>query len=296
MAMEVASISGHPGPLVRRRELGAALRQHRIAAGLSLREVADRLLLSQSKLSRLETARRSISARDVRDLLDLYRVADPEIRDRLMKLVEESRESAWWDRYDYDVDPGYARLIGLEGAAATIRDYQIGAVPGLLQTSEYTAAVLSAWIEDPNVIRSAVDLRQARSQHLNANVELEFLVDESVVRRSIGGRETMLGQLRKLITVSAEPSTRFQIVPFSVGAHQGLVGGFIVLHFPDSNSAGASARMSDIVYHEGVVGAGTYLEQPDEVAGYREAFRRLQSQALTERATTLFMEQLIRDL
>ena len=108
--------------------------------------------------------------------------------------------------------------------------------------------------------------------------------------------QTASAKLRKLVTVSADPSIRFQIVPFSAGAHQGLVGGFIVLHFPDPHSAGASASMSDIVYHEGVVGAGTYLEQPDEVAGYREAFRRLQRQALTEHATIAFMEELIRDL
>jgi transcriptional regulator with XRE-family HTH domain len=293
---EVAAISGHPGPMVRRRELGAALRRHRIEAGLSLREVADRLLLSQSKLSRLENAQRSISARDVRDLLNLYRVTDPEIRDRLMRLVEESRESPWWEQYDLDIDPGYARLIGLEGAAATVHDYQIGAVPGLLQTPEYTAAVLSAWNDDPNFISNAVELRQARSQHLNPDVTLEFVVDESVLRRSVGGQEVMRNQLRKLISVSAETSVVFQMLPFSVGAHQGLVGGFIVLQFTDPISAGAPVRMSDIVYHEGVVGAGTYLEQHDEVAGYIEAFHRLREQALTEHATIAFMEELLREL
>ena len=88
-------MSGNPGPLVRRRQLGAALRRHRVDAGLSLTEVAGALLLSASKISRIETAQRNISARDVRDLLDLYRVTDPEVRGELMKLVEESRERAW---------------------------------------------------------------------------------------------------------------------------------------------------------------------------------------------------------
>ena len=253
--------------------------------------MARKLLLSPSKISRIETAQRNISARDVRDLLDLYRVTDPADRDELMRLVEESRQSAWWTQYD--LDPSYQRLIGLEGAATTICDYQIGVVPGLLQTPEYGTAVMDAWFDDPQVVKKAVDVRLARQQSLGENTALKFVVDESVLRRPMGGRDTMRGQIRRLIELSTEPRIEFQVVPFEAGSHQGVVGGFIILQF-SAATAGPAAGMSDIVYHEGIV-AGSFLEQPDEVTAYLEAFRGLQSKALTGPATRSFLETLLRD-
>ncbi|WP_436532147.1 helix-turn-helix domain-containing protein [Actinoplanes sp. HUAS TT8] len=290
---EVTIITGQPGPLVSRRQLGVALRQLRVESGLSLGEVAKRLLLSPSKISRIENAQRNISARDVRDLLDLYRVTDPAVRDELMRLVEESRESPWWAQFS--LDQGYERLIGLEAAAETISDYQIGAVPGLLQTADYSAAVIGAWIADPEVIRTKVEVRMARQRLIGKSTKLKFVVDESAVRRSVGGRDVMRDQIRKLIEVSAGSHIEFQIIPFSAGAHQGLVGGFIVLQFPNSISAGPAASMSDIVYHEGVVGAGTYVEQFEEVKAYLDAFTELQGKALTPSASISFLETLLRE-
>ena len=210
-----------------------------------------------------------------------------------MRLVEESRESAWWAHYD--LDPGYERLIGLEGAATTICDYQMGAVPGLLQTPEYAGALNSAWTDDPAILKEVVELRVARQRLLNGNTTLNFVVDESVLRRSIGGREIMRDQIRRLLELSAGSRVVFQVLPFSVGAHRGLVSGFIVLQFSNAISTGSAVSMSDIVYHEGVVGAGWYLEQPDEVARHLEAFHDLQRKALTVHQTTSFLEGLLRD-
>lgn len=287
-------MSGNPGPLVRRRQLGAALRRHRVDAGLSLTEVAGALLLSASKISRIETAQRNISARDVRDLLDLYRVTDPEVRGELMKLVEESRERAWWK--EYDLDPGYERLIGLEGAASVISDYQIGAVPGLLQTPEYATAVATFWSDNPAAVKSSVEVRMARQRSLSRKTALNFVVDEGALRRPIGGPDVMREQIQKLIKVSAEPRIVFQAIPLSVGLHHGLVSGFIVLQFPEPSSVDPAAAVSDIVYHEGVVGAGWYLEQPADVEGYLNAFKGLQQKALTPHATKSFLEEILQDL
>lgn len=290
----MAIISSHPGPLARRRQLGAALRQYRLESGLSLAEVASKLLQSPSKISRLETAQRSISARDVRDLLDIYRVTDPAARNQLMKLVEESRESAWWA--PYNLDPSYSKMIGLEGASATISIYQLGPIPGLLQTPEYASAMVSAWTDNPRIIKEAADVRIARQQHLNPTTALNFVIDESALYRSIGGREVLHDQIRKLIKSSANPRVNLQIFPFSAGAHQGLVGGFTILQFSDSKGgATPTGTLPDIVYHEGVIGSGTYLEQPDIVEGYLQAFRRMQEKSLSRHATTTFLQSLLRD-
>jgi transcriptional regulator with XRE-family HTH domain len=290
----VAIIHGHPGPLVRRRQLGAALRRHRIDAGLSLAQVADQLLLSPSKISRIETAQRSISARDVRDLMNLYRVTDPEARGELMKLVEESRETAWWAQYD--IGPGYERLIGLEGAAATICDYQLGTVPGLLQTPEYAQAVVGAWTDDPDVIRNSVEVRLARQQNLSEHTLLKIVVDESAIRRSVGDRRIMRDQIRRLIEMSGRAELEFRVVPFSAGAHKGLIAGFVILQFSQSVSADSTAGVADIVYHEDVVGEGAYIEQPAEVHEYLQVFLELQQIALDAQATISFLEDTLRDI
>lgn len=292
--MEVAIIPGNPGPLVRRRQLGAALRKHRTDAGLSLVEVAKKLLLSPSKISRIESAQRNISARDVRDLMDLYRITDPATRSELMRLVEESRESAWWAQYN--LEPAYERLIGLEGASATISDYQIAAVPGLLQTPGYAAATSRAWFDDLDVIANAVDVRMARQQRLTKSTALKFVVDESALRRPVGGRAIMRDQVRKLIEASGESRIEFQVIPFSAGAHKGAVSGFTVLQFSKLVAAGSAARMSDIVYLESVVGAGAYIEQPEEINGYLDAFLGLQKKALDKHATISFLEALLTDM
>ncbi len=289
-----AIIPGDPGPLVRRRQLGAALRRHRLDTGMSVRDVADRLLLSSSKISRIESAQRNISARDVRDLMDLYNITDPGIRNALMRLVEESRESAWWAQYD--LDAGYERLIGLEGAAAIVFDFQIAIVPGLLQTAAYATAMTRAWSDDPGFIKNAVDVRMARQRILTQGATFEFVIDEAALRRSVGGRETMRDQIRHLIELNTGSKVLVQVIPFSVGAHQGLAGGFIALQFSKTETTGSAAGMSDIVYREGVVGAGAYLEQPDEVAGHLQAFRGLQHVALTPQATNSLMEQVLQDL
>ena len=270
------------------------MRKLRIDAGLSLVEVANKLLLSPSKISRIESAQRNISARDVRDLMDLYRITDPGIRDELMRLVEESRESAWWAQYD--LLPAYERLIGLEGAAATICDYQIATIPGLLQTPEYAAAVSAVWTDDPDRVKAAVDVRLVRQELLVKGTALKVVVDESALRRSVGSREIMRDQIRKLIEVSGGSQIDFRVNPFSVGAHKGAVSGFVILQFPKSVAASSAARMADIVYLEGVVGAGAYIEQPEEVNEYLDIFLGLQEKALDRHATISFMEALLRDV
>ncbi|KUL21762.1 helix-turn-helix domain-containing protein [Actinoplanes awajinensis] len=279
-------IPAHPAPLVSRRQLGAALRQHRADADLSLKEVADRLLCSPSKISRIESAQRNISARDVRDLMAIYRITDPDVQARLTRLAEQSREALWWA--PYNLDPAYARLIGLEGSATAIYEYQLGVVPGLLQTLEYTASIVSAWTDDPDAVRQASEVRQKRQESIGRDTELAFVIDESVFHRSLG-ETTMHGQIRRLIELSESPRITFQVLPFSAGTHQGVVSGFEILRFADPAAADVVAGMSDVVYLEGVV-RPSYLDQADEVEGYLRSFTSLQTKALDRQDTLSFLK------
>src|SRR5215469_3341302 len=126
-------------PTIRRRELGLLLRELRMRSGLTIDDVAERLLCSPSKISRIETAQRALSLRDVRDMCDLYGVNDQTERDRLMALSRESRQRAWWEDYDLP----YSTYLGLEAEATLINDFKCGVVPSLLQTEDYARAVIS---------------------------------------------------------------------------------------------------------------------------------------------------------
>ncbi|GDY76102.1 hypothetical protein SAV31267_055870 [Streptomyces avermitilis] len=133
-------MASNVNPTVRRRRLGQELRRLRELKGMTAEEVAERLLVSQSKISRLENGRRSISQRDVRDLCGVYEVEDHRIVDSLMQMAKDSRQQGWWHSFG---DIPYSVYIGLETDAASLRVYDPQVVPGLLQTRPYAEALIA---------------------------------------------------------------------------------------------------------------------------------------------------------
>src|SRR5688572_19212865 len=135
-----AAVNSGANPTVRRRELGTLLRRYRVEAGLTVKDVSDRLLVSAAKISRIETGHRGgASQRDVRDLCALYGVEDG-VREHLMALAREGRQQGWWQEFDLPTPA----LIGLETSAATITEFQTTTIPGLLQTPQYAESVARA--------------------------------------------------------------------------------------------------------------------------------------------------------
>ncbi|MEV6553210.1 helix-turn-helix transcriptional regulator, partial [Streptomyces sp. NPDC051597] len=108
-------------PTIRRRRLGAELRRLRQASGLKSTEVAERLMVSQPKISHLENGRRAVSPRDVRDLCALYGVRDQQVIDALVEMASESGRPGWWHAYGAIPQSAY---IGLETDAASIHTYE----------------------------------------------------------------------------------------------------------------------------------------------------------------------------
>lgn len=166
-------------PTVRQRQLGMRLRALRAASGMTVEEVAEKLLCSATKISRLETGARRPSLRDVRDLCGLYEVGEPSSTE-LMNLARGAREPGWWTQYDdLSLDP----LIGLEQAATAITCYSMYYVPALLQTADYTKAIIKAIAAkmDPDMLRQRVEARLRRQQRLDD-------ADRPLCRPSLGPR------------------------------------------------------------------------------------------------------------
>ncbi|MEU7552665.1 helix-turn-helix transcriptional regulator [Streptomyces sp. NPDC044571] len=277
--------NGHP--TVRRRRLGAELRLLRKAAGMTSMQVARHLLVSQSKISLIETGRRSINPRDVRDLCRLYGVADQEVVDSLMRMAKESGRQGWWVSCG---DVPYGVYIGLETGAASIHTYEPLVIPGLLQTRAYAAVVTAETVPRITDEQAAVNLevrlrRQHRAHHPARPFRLWAILDESVLHRTVGDHDVMREQLEHLNTLGAQPHITVQVLPHTAGAHPGVLGQFSILGFPDDDAG--------VVYLERFT-SDLYLEKYIDRHPSHIMYDHLQAQALNPDDTRHFINDIIK--
>jgi hypothetical protein len=118
-------------------------------------------------------------------------------------------------------------------------------------------------------IERRVDLRMRRQKILERPeaVQLWAVIDEAVLRRPVGSRSTMRGQIQALIDATQRQSVHLQVLPFQVGGHSAAGGAFSILRFPDQ-------ELPDIVYVEQLSSA-LYLDKRDDVELYVDAMERL---------------------
>lgn len=261
-------------PTVRRRELGALLRSLRNGRGLTVEQVAGELLCSPSKVSRMETGQRGATARDIRDLCELYGVTDPSVRDQMTRLAAEGKQPGWWQSYELD----FATYVGLEAAATAISCYMSSVIPGILQTPEYARAMHEGGFQDysDSRIEEHVEVRMRRQARLTGErpLRLEVVLDEAVLHRAVGGPAVMAAQLDHLVEVSKLRQIEIQVIPFDNGAHPAMESNFNILVF-DSDAP-------DVVYVEGLIGQ-LYLDRHQDLKRYWQVFERLRNIALSPR-------------
>jgi transcriptional regulator with XRE-family HTH domain len=282
-------VASNVNPTVRRRRLGQELRKLREQKNMTAEQVADRLLVSQSKISRLENGRRSISQRDVRDLCGVYEVEDHRIVDSLMQMAKDSRQQGWWHAFG---DIPYSVYIGLETDAASIRVYESQVLPGLLQTRGYAEALITGAMPETSTtdIEKRVQVRlrrQERIQTADAPLRLWAVLDEAALRRVVGNRQLMIEQLEKLVEWSQLPHVTVQVMPFEAGAHPGVTGQYAILEFPDAGD-------SSVVYIEGVT-SDLYLEKAQDVQRYSVMYEHLRAQALNADQTRQFISDVAKE-
>jgi len=282
-------VASNVNPTVRRRRLGQELRRLRELKGMTAEEVAERLLVSQSKISRLENGRRSISQRDVRDLCGVYEVEDHRIVDSLMQMAKDSRQQGWWHSFG---DIPYSVYIGLETDAASLRVYDPQVVPGLLQTRQYAEALIAGALPETAAtdVEKRVQVRLRRQERITAPenpLRLWTVMDEAAVRRVVGNRSLMRDQLEYLVEQSQLPHVTVQVIPFDMGAHPGLNGQYAILEFPD-------AADSSVVYIEGVT-SDLYLEKANDVQKYSVMYEHLRAQALNADQSRQFIADIAKE-
>ncbi|WP_243790230.1 helix-turn-helix transcriptional regulator [Saccharopolyspora gloriosae] len=265
---------------VRARGLGAEIRELRKAAGLRLEHLAQRCGWSRATLGRIESGERVPSEAELTALLDTLAVSGSE-RVRLFELVHAATEARWWEAGYAGMPSALTALIDFERLATRITDMALALVPGLLQTPDYTRAVLSAGGVRDADLESRVALRLGRQGVLTREepAQLHAYLDESVVHRPVGGHRVMADQLRHLVRMGRRPNVSVRVIPFSAGAYAELNGSQLILEF---------ARQRPVVHLE-QRRRGAFLEVPADTAPFLETAARLPSVALDQAESALLI-------
>lgn len=286
-------VAGSTGPAVQRRRLRAELRRVRLEAGLTQDQVAEAMDWSLSKVIRIENGSVSISTNDLKAILQYYKITDSERVEDLIAIGRVARERSWWSEYRDIASRQLLQLIEYEAAALISRNFQLSAVPGLLQSEDYARSALKK--NNPDRTREEVDklvgIRMRRQELIDRAdpPRLFFVLDEAVVRRQVGGPAVMRGQLRRLIDASAKPNVTVEVVPFSAGIHPGTLGPFVIHEFPDDAD-------DDTLYLENQQGEFINRDDPDEILAYRERFEQLRKSSLGPEGTERFLAKLLDEL
>ncbi|HEV2370955.1 MAG TPA: helix-turn-helix transcriptional regulator [Streptosporangiaceae bacterium] len=255
----------------------AELKRLRETSGLSQDAAAERLDWHATKLMRIETGRTSPHPNDVRLMLETYGITDRDQVAALAKLARDARQRGWWYSYREVLLNRYDFFIGLESEAASIRDFELAMVPGLLQTEGYARAVIGGTSREfgPEEVERLVEVRMTRQRTLEKDdrPQLWAILDESVIRRAVGGPVVMREQLEHLIKVSEDARSTVQVVPYRAGPHAGLAGPFIILGFDQLTEP-------DIAYLE-TVGGNLYVDKPEDTRLYATAFDHMRAAAIS---------------
>lgn len=279
-------------PTVLRMVLGRRLQDLREQAGISLEQAGRALDVTHATIRRMEKAEVGLKLPYVEKLLTTYGVTSTEEIGGFLALAREANRPGWWHSFRDVLPDWFSAFVSLEGEAAVIRAYEPHYVPGLLQTPGYARATLRAGLPHaaPEEIDRLVTLRIERQSLVRREKAplLWFVMDETVLRRPIGGRKVMREQVDALIEVAELPNVRLQIMPFAAGPHPAMYGPFHIFRFQ-------LQEIPDIAYVESLVG-GVYFDERDDVSAFLEALDRMCAQAAPAQSTKAILDGMRKEI
>ncbi|AEW94288.1 MULTISPECIES: helix-turn-helix domain-containing protein [Streptomycetaceae] len=279
-------------PTIRQRRLARRLRELRTAAGLTYADVSEVLGSDRSKIGRIENAQSGIRLPDLRALLDAYGVTDPAQRHEIEVLARESKQKGWWSRYSHAVDSAYAAYVAVESDAGELYNVETHLVPGLLQTPEYTKALIELQVPDATAehVETQITVRSERRKVLTREnpLQLWVIISESVLHHRVGSRGVMKAQLESLAEDSRLPNVQLQVLPREDPMNACLFGPFVIMSFP-------TASETDVVYTDSSTST-VYYEDPADVDVYTTLFRRLNMAATNVNKSRALILDAIREM
>lgn len=262
---------GAPIATPRVRALSAALKQIRTDKGVGQRELARMLGIQHANISFWESGKRIPDVTDVAAILAKLDVTGPE-RERILDLARHATEPNWLTAGVPGMSPGLAGVLDCERTASTITDWSPLVLPGLLHTSDYARALLSAGLP-VNEAEPRVMMRMARRDVLirSQPANMIALIHERALDEVMGSPTVQVDQLRHVLTMAERPNVTIQVVQSGQGWHPGMAGPFILFDFPGSPS------IVHIEHHR----SSAFLYDEADVQDYKAAAEAIRSVAMS---------------
>jgi transcriptional regulator with XRE-family HTH domain len=254
-------------------------------AGRTHREVAAHLDCSQGKISQIELGRVPVRTSDVRLMAEFYGATNDQVGG-LIDLAQDSKQRGWWQEFPSTAQrPGFETYLGLETSAKAVSCFGGAPMPELLQTVDYTKAVLACDQNDLDTagIHERLTVTTTRQQRMLGDNPLELwaVLDESALRRVVGGPMVMRGQLEHLVLMAYRRNVTIQVLPFGTGGHPLMGDRITVFSFPDD--------ADPQVVHLGDSANSRLLDKIADTRPYLGAFERVCAAALGPRESSAFI-------
>ncbi|GGM43442.1 transcriptional regulator [Longimycelium tulufanense] len=246
----------------RARALGAQLRQARKEAGLTMRELAEKLKLqSHAPIGHWESGARPPKVEDVATYLAAVGVSGSR-REEILALARRPDGPQWVSVGMPAQREQLAALCEFERTATHITEVTPLLVPGLLQTADYARAIMARSGKSPAEVETRVAIRLGRRSVLERD-SLRFIamVGEAALRTVVGGVHAMTEQLRFLLKAATWPSVGIRVIPLEADWYPAMEGAFTIFRFSDSDP---------IVCLENRI-SGMFLHRPEDVDAYEAA-------------------------
>lgn len=287
-------MSAPASPVVASWELALRLKRRREQLGVEVRTITETLGFTRNYWSAVENERKILSLESLTRIIELFEFDDEE-KEELLALRAAAKERGWWTRYSALFDNEIQRLYGLEQGARGIRDYENLLIPGLLQTADYTRAIML-----PDVTMRPVEVdqrvearlrRQARLLDENDPFTFTAVLSEASLRQQIGGPRVLRDQLRHLATLIKQHPDKLDIrvIPFTATAC-GLFGGATVVLIDFDNP-----QLPTLAWQETVTTWGI-IDDPTQVRNLTTTYEDAYRLALDTRATLKMIHQYIKEL
>jgi len=225
-----------------RERLGLQLRQRRVLAGLSGPELARAIGITQSKLSRTETAKFRPDLEVVRRWLDATGTGGDD-RDRILALAEEAATqiAEYRTLFRRTLLTKQRSLLAQQDEAGRIRHFQPFQIPGPMQTPRYARlAMLSTQLQQAGV-EEAVAARMERGRRLRAPGAPWFhaIVTEPALRYRFWGAsdQDQADCWRNILEFCQVPTAVVQVIPDGAAYHQPPMCAFVITEFRDPAAA-----------------------------------------------------------
>ncbi|OIJ89537.1 helix-turn-helix domain-containing protein [Streptomyces colonosanans] len=253
---------------------GRQLKRLRTAAGMTRAELGSRTGYSESTIAAFEQGRRIPSAEFIAradEVLGAHGV--------LLELVEEVERAQY--------PPFFRDAAKLEKEAVALHVFAVQGVPGLLQTEDYARAVFTMWRPalDEETIKQRVAARLARQKIFMQKPmpTISFVMEEAVLRKRLGGRAVMRGQLEQVLLVGHRRNAEIQVMPDDREEHAALFGRFTLIE---------TSQGRRIAYVDAYMSSRLYTDR-QTVREMEERYGVLRAQALTPRESLAFVEKLL---